>query len=422
MKTRKLFLNTLITSTLISSVACSSDDDNNNSETGEQATSKYVVAATSGDNDYLVGGSEISASAIYDATASTAIQSPGDRTWTFYNDDVVYGFLYNQTDAGTTSSYILDETGNIVKRNELALEVSIHTRGEVNDHLILAYSDRLRSTDKHFGYFYKVNPETDASEFFTVDNMNLLEEGETAYYTDIAEYQNHLIVGARSLNSSSFSSNYYNNTYIIVFNSDFTVKQVIKDTGRTGFVAGQWRSQGETGLEVIDNGDLYVFSSGQTNYADADAVTVPSGVLRINDGNWEFDNDYFFDITQASSGHNLFRTYYLGGTTFVVSMYPGSNSNATFGTDADRFAVIDVATQTFNWVTGFPTAQGIENDPFSIETPFIDKDNKQLVVPVTTSGNQNYLYIINPETAQASQSSQVTAEGIKAVGILEYKK
>ncbi len=422
MKLTNLFLYLFIGLSTFTFSSCKDDDDETTSEsetTTDNTATKYVIAASSGDNDYLVIGDTLSSDVTYDATASDAVQAAGDRTWTFFGTDVVYGFLYNQSDAGTTASYILDDSETITERNELALDISVQTRGVVGDNVVFAYSDRLKDTTAaQYAYFYVVDPETDASTEYEVATDDLLEDGEAAYFTDIAEYEGNMIAGARSISSSAFASDYYNNTYVVVFNDDFTVKQIIKDSGRTGFVAGQLYSQGETGLEVTDDGDLYVFSSGQTCYADAETTTIPSGVLKINAGEFAFDSDYFFDISAASDGYNLFRTYYMGGTTFVVMMYPGTNSNATFGVSADRFAVVDVAEETFTWVTGFPEASGADDDPFSIGTPFIDSDNSRLVVPVTTSDDDNYIYSIDPSDASSEQLSPVTAESIKAVGKL----
>lgn len=420
MNIKKQLLGILALGALISMTSCSSDDEiKPGGEGGTEVTSKFVVAATSGENDYLVKGDELSATTIFDATTSSAIQVAGSRSWNFYGNKVLYGFLYNQADAGTTASYILNSDGIVTQRNELALAHSIQTRGISNEKLVWAYSDRMRNPEvDQYAHIYVIDPETDASTVHSVVTSNLLEEGEAAYLTDITEFNGLTIAGARSISSSAFDSEYFNNTYVIVFNSDFSVRQVIKDSGRTGFVAGQFLSQGDTGLEVVDNGDLYVFSSGQTNYANAETMTIPSGILKVNNGQFDFDDNYFFNITQASGGHNLYRTYYMGGSTFVLSMYPGTNQNATFGVAADRFAVIDVASQSFTWVSGFPTPAGGENDTFSIGAPFIDSVKNRLVVPMTTSSNQHYLYAINPTNASATQLSKVTAEGVKAVGIL----
>lgn len=425
MKTNRFFLNIIAITAILTLASCSKDDNEGGEPNPDnKQASKYVLIAKSKDNNYLVAGDKVDASTPYDATSKEAVQAAGNRFWSFFNKDVVYGFIYNQTDPGVTASYVLDSNGKVKLRNELGLKTSIHTRGIYDNHLVLAYSDRLRKSDvPQHAYFYKINPKTDTSESFKLVTNDILEKGEAAYFTDIAEYEGHLIAGARSINSPKFSSKFYNNTYVVVFNKDFTVKQVIKDTGRTGFVAGQRWSQGETGLEVVESGDLYVFSSGQTNYGDAKKKTIPSGILKINKGKFEFDKNYFFDISKASGGHNLFRTYYVGGSKFVVLMYPGANEKATFGVNADRLAVVDVASKSFKWVTGFPSsAGGGKKDPFSIGVPFVDSDKNRVVIPVTTSDKKSYLYVVNPSTAVAKKGSTITAEGVRGFGILSNKK
>lgn len=425
MKAKKQFYSLFVFAiiALLPFTSCDDSEDIPEPDPEPEATSKYVVIASSGENDYLVAGNAIAADSTYDATSAGALQSVGNSFWSFVGDKVAYGFLYNQTEAGTTGSYILNADGTISQRNEIGLEVSIHTKGIVNDKLVVAYTDRLRDTTvANTAYFYEIDPETDIATAYTVVTNDMLEEGEAGYLTDIAEYEGYMIAGARSINAPAFTSDYLNNTYVVVFNSDYTVKQVIKDEGRTGFVAGQKYSQGLTGLEVVNNGDLYVFSSGQTNYVVADSILIPSGILKINAGDFEFDQEYFYNITEASNGYNLFRSYYLGGSTFVLSMYPGKGSNATFGVNADRFAVVDVAAESFTWVSGFPTASGIEDDPFAVGEPFVDSGNELLIVPVVTSDNDNYLYSINPSTATASQQSEVIAEGVSALGKLSVEE
>ncbi len=430
MKVTKHFFKFLLLATIVLPFSSCEDDDTNTTpdpgteipeDTTSVSFSKYVIVATSEDNDYLVSGSSIAIDSTYDATTTDALQSVGNSFWTFVDDKVAYGFLYNSTEAGTTGSYILNEDGEVELRNEIGLEVSVHTKGLVNDKLVVAYTDRLRDTTvSNNAYFYEIDPETDASTLYTVVTNDMLEVGEAGYLTDIAEYEGYLIAGARSINGPSFTSEYLNNTYVVVFNSDYSVKQVIKDEGRTGFVAGQKYSQGLTGLEVVEDGDLYVFSSGQTNYVVADSIIIPSGILKINAGEFAFDEDYFFNITEASEGYNLFRTYYMGGTTFVLKMYPGIGSSATFGVNADRFAVVDVATESFTWVSNFPTASGVEDDPFVVGEPYADTANNRLLVPVTTSANKNYVYAIDASSALTTQLSQVVAEGVSAMGMLTY--
>ncbi|MCG1035315.1 DUF4374 domain-containing protein [Polaribacter sargassicola] len=423
MKSKNQILSLLAVSALLFFTACSDDNsteiDDIDDVDDTVEVSKYVIAASSGENDYLVYSDNIDAGTTLDATAADAIQSPGTRVWANFGEEVLYGFLYNGADASTSASYIMNEDGTISKRNELALDVSIHTRGVVNDDIILVTSDRLRDTTvAQQAYFYKVDSQTDASTEYTLVTDDLLEDGEIAYFTDVAEYEDQIILGARSINSSSFSSDYFNSTYVVVLNDDFTVNQVIKDSGRTGSVASQKYSQGDTGLEVVENGDLYVFSAAQTDYATAATSDVPSGILKINQGTYEFDEDYFFNITEASGGYNLFRSYYTGGTTFILAMYPGTGDNATFGIDADRFAVVDVATKSFTWVTGFPADALVG---WEYRVPYLDSENGRLILTASPSETENYLYSIDPDTATATQLAEIIGESAKAVSKLTYK-
>ena len=416
----------LIAMSLLIFSSCTKDNKEKETEgeTTENVKEQYVVAVSSGENDYLVGTENLENT--INATSSEAFQTQGSRLWNFFENKVAYGFIYNQTDPSTTASYILNKDGKIEKRNELALKVGVHTRGLVNGELILGYSDRNREPkpgqpkEDQKAYFFKVDPKTDASKSFEIKTENLLGNGEFAYFTDIAEYEGNIIAGARSLKDAKFSSDHFNTTYVVVFNPDFTVKKVITDTGRTGFVAGQRLSQGETGLEVVDNGDLYVFSSGQTNYAEAKTSTIPSGVLKINKGTMEFDKDYFFDITKASGGSNLYRTYYVGGDKFVVNMYDGKGEKATFGVSADRFAIVDVVKKEFKWVEGdLPKAKGGKKDKFLIGSPYIDKKNSRIIVPITDSDANSYLYEISTGSTQAKKLGKIIGESAKGIGKLQ---
>src|SRR5690606_5391150 len=120
MKYTQNLLNLTAVAALMAFASCSSDDSGDNGGDhggGDPVASKYVVTASSGENDYIVSGDQWDSGTVYDATTAGAVQSPGDRIWSFYKDEVLYGFLYNQADAGTTASYVLNPEGTITKRN-----------------------------------------------------------------------------------------------------------------------------------------------------------------------------------------------------------------------------------------------------------------------------------------------------------------
>src|SRR5699024_2893307 len=287
----------------------------------------------------------------------------------------------------------------------------MQVRGDYKDNLLVGYSSRSH-TDP-VATFYKINATTEAiSDEIVVPTDTLAPQGEIAYFTDIAQYGDYILAGFRTISGGAddelgtFGSEHLNETFIAVYDKNFNPVKVIHDSGRTGQIAGQTRSQGRTGIDQVDNGDVYVFSSA------IEAPDVPSGVLKINEGELAFDQDYFFNISEASGGSDVYRTYYMGGTTFIVRMFDGQ---ASANPDVPRtgFAVVDVAQKTFTWVE-----DGVPSEISAISAPYIDKDNNQLIYGITTPDTRPHLYSIDPETATMTQGTEVVAEGILGIGKL----
>jgi|SRR5690625_294808 len=392
--------------------ACSSDDVKDSNSENPEITEQYVIVATDSENSYLLTAQDISEGSI---SAGNSIQVIGTPGWYFAKDIAAYGFVYRQGDPGTTQSFALDDSGKLQARNEINLNVSIQSRGLVNDQIFVEFSSR--NYLEPVATFYKINPVTEGvSGPFVINTENLTGNGEYAYLTDIADYKGKVLIGIRTIKAGSdgaeetedlFASDYNDHTYVGVFNQDLELEKIIEDQGRTGIVAGQLRSAGETGIEPVENGDVYVFSSA------LDAENVPSGILKIKEGEWEFDQDYFFNISEASGGYKLYRTYYAGNNNFVLRMFSEANtSSASEDYTRNKFAVVNVADQTFDWVEGVPS--GILN----IGEPHIEKDKNQVVFPIETSGYPA-LYIIDVNQKQMNKGLEIRAEEVTAVGKLK---
>lgn len=408
---KKLYLSFALAAVL-GFTSCSDDDDSSGGgPDSSNASEQYVVAATSEENSYLLTTEDISEGEL--SIVGDGLQVVGTPSWYFFKDVAAYSFVYRQGDPGTTQSYILNEEGDLEGRNELDLQVSIQSRGIIGDEMFVQYSSR--NYEEPVSTFYKINGETQGvTGPITIDTEELANNGEYAYITDIAEYNDQVLVGYRTIKAGSdgednaFNSDFNNSTKIAVFNQDLELQQrIIDDSGRTGNVAGQQRSQGETGIEPVENGDIYVFSSA------IDATDVPSGILKINNGTMEFDEDYFFNISEASGGYKLYRTYYVGENTFVLRMFSEEGSaSATPGDIRNRFAVVNVSDQTFNWVE-----TGVPSNITGIGTPYIDANNNQVVFPIETEGYPR-LYILNTDNNTMSAGTEVVAESISAIGKL----
>ncbi|MCC9138412.1 DUF4374 domain-containing protein [Pontibacter silvestris] len=407
---RRFPLAILLGFSLLSLASCE-DDEAATPVTEVTEAHQYVIAASSGENSYLLQTNSIESGSV-SAQGGNAIQVLGDRSWFFYEDLAAYSFIYAQNLPGVTSSFVLDEEGMLTQRQELGLEVSMQSRGTYKDNLIVEYSSR--SYADPVATFYKINAVTEEiSPEISVSTENFTGNGEMAYFTDIAEYGDYILLGVRTISGGAdaalgtFGTKYADSTFVAVYDENFNLQKIIRDGGRTGQVAGQSRSQGETGIEQVENGDLYVFSSAMNS------TSAPSGVLKINSGELEFDDDYFFNISEASGGNKLYRVYYIGGTTFCLQMYETAGLDIT-GSTTNSFAIVDVAAKTFNWVTNVPS--GITE----VSTPYVDQDNNEIVFGITTTDTYPHLYIIDPATATMTQGIEVIAEGISGIGKLSY--
>lgn len=407
------FIFTLLFSGLLLA-SCSSDDDNSDDSINEPgASEQYVMMATDSENTYLLTSEEISEGSV-SAQADNSTQVIGTPRWYFAKDMAAYGFIYRQGDPGTTQSFALNENGQLEPRNELNLTVSIQSKGLVDNEIYMQYSSR--NYEEPFSTFYTIDPVTQAVNGpITIATDDIVDNGEYAYITDVAGHNGKVLLGIRTIKAGSdggeetenlFDSDFNDHTYVGVFNKDLEMEKLIVDSGRTGLVAGQYRAGGETGIEPVENGDVYVFSSA------LDAEDVPSGILKINDDNWEFDEDYFFNISEASGGYKLYRTYYVGNNNFVLRMFTEPNTSSA-GVDVTRnkFAVVNVVDQTFSWVDDVP--QGI----LDIGEPYVDKENNEVVFPIETSGYPA-LYSIDVNTSQMTKGLEIMAEEVTAVGKL----
>lgn len=398
---------------LLALTSCSEDENPvTNEEENNAVTEQYVIASSDTENTYLLTTEKVSEGSISPQNTNST-QVLGTPIWYFFKDQALFSFVYRKGDPGTTKSFVLNDQGELEVRNEIDLQVSMQSKAIIGDEIYLQYSSRNYAEPA--ATFYKINGNTEVvSGPFTINTEELAGNGETAYLTDIAGYKDYILVGYQSINAGenggeTWTSTHYDHTYVGVYTKDFEFVKRIEDTGRTGFVAGQSRSQGETGIEPVENGDVYVFSSAMG------IKELPSGVLKINNGTLAFDKDYFFNISEASGGYKLYRTHYLGENTFVLRMF--TEKNTASGSPADtrfKFAVVNVVDKTFDWVTGVP--DGI----LSIGVPYVNKKDNEVVFPIETSLYPT-LYTIDANTASMTSGKEVVAEGVQAVGRLSIQ-
>lgn len=422
MKTLKLLTSLFIGGSLLLSLSSCSDNSLSIDDDGEFAgEDQYIIVASSGNDpdadSYLLQTSDINGGMIDATDDEQTTQVDGKPRWFFFKDIAAYSFVYAKGNKAPGASYILDNNGQLKPRREFKLNRTKQVVGTYNDYITVGYSSG--SSADPIASFQKIDAFGEAvSSEIIIPTDTLGPQGEIAYFTDMAQFGEHIFASFRPIiadpdagRSEKFATDHPNETFIAVYDEDFEPVKVIHDEGRTGPVAGQNRGSAYTGLEVVESGDMYVFSSA------IDAPEVASGVLKINEGDLSFDSDYFFNISASSGGHDLYRSYYMGGSTFILRMFNEPHSAGASPEDTKtKFAVVDVAKKTFHWIE-----KGIPSDITNMSSPYIDRENNRLVVGIKTEDTDPHLYSIDPDTKRMTKGIKVNAYGITAVGKLSIQ-
>lgn len=214
-------------------------------------------------------------------------------------------------------------------------------------------------------------------------------EATRTYYLDMIERDGKLFMGVH------YENNFVpvnDNAYVAVIDlSTNAVEKVISDT-RTGMVFGGQASN--AGMIMDSNGDIYVQALGTTNAGGAG----PSGVLRINSGQTEFDNDYFFDL-EDEVGNICYGIYHTsGGRTFTANVQDESDfwEYAT-GQPQFKYVEIDLTNrQSIGDVPGLPTTYG------SRRMIIHEMEDQSLLFTIATN-DENAVYRLDAATNTSSR-------------------
>ena len=461
----KNFFKTLALAALTLPVCYACSEDNNNGPGGDgdggQTTERYVIAATvsstAGDVPVLLSTSSLEEGTL--SALGNGLVNDGATQWVFYSDDYLYGLNYNQGNNATTRSYFLNAAGQVEAR---AAEYSTRrfTTYGTFDKYILTFStgdgptiwnDENGYTPKAFLISYlDVEEET-----YTTNNTeneaflseNFLGNGEYVTLAGVQEQNGRLFAAAVPMglsqygtkrdggkyvkypdlvkteaggsNSSSYKKDelqwtqYPNECYVAIFDdASLNGKRLIK-TDKISYACGRFKSQYYQMLWAADNGDIYVFSpSYAKTMADArQQTTLPAGVVRIKNGQTDFDKDYYVDIEAQSGGISFQRSWPAGSSKFLLLMYDRPLTEKGFV--ATQLAIFDGESGKLTYVSGLPATEEIS--AFGT-TPYYE--NGKVYIAVTTTSGYPAIYGIDTATATAQKGLTIEATKINGVGKL----
>jgi hypothetical protein len=250
-----------------------------------------------------------------------------------------------------------------------------------------------------------------------MDMVQLAGNGEMAHFTGVFQVDNKIYVPYMCIQDNYFRTDFTDSVWIAVLSwPDMTLEKVIRDN-RTSYIGHYFALNG---IAQVDNGDVYTFSSAPIGHAAEGIVpsTKPSAAMRIKTGTDEFDRDYFFDLQTKSGGYHLYKAFYLSGTKFLLTFYNDKVQTAQWGgSDNIRFAIADVAAQSFAWVTGLPEADRLVHVS---RLPYVAEDGSSISFGITVADEYPHVYTIDAATAKATKGLEVISGCITSIGKLTF--
>lgn len=178
--------------------------------------------------------------------------------------------------------------------------------------------------------------------------------------------------------------------------------KTIKDT-RTGPI-GVYGNQ--PSVLKTETGDIYTFSSNSIAYGMSETGK-PSGILRVRNGDTEFDKNYFLDFESQFKGKIVMGSYLGGGKALVRYISLTDDANAKPGNwDAFKLtnylfelAIVDLEAKTITKVKDVPKHAG----GFA-RAPFVENGKAYMSI---VSDTEVRIYEIDPATATGKKGALV---------------
>ena len=461
---RKFAVVTLSTIALAVMAAC---ETNTNIPTGgtqnNDAVRPYVLATqgtfTGNTTNALVTASDLNSGVV---GMANGLVNDGATYWVFYGDKYLYGLTYNQGNAGTTRSYVMNDDYTLAAR-PAEYAVRRFTTFGIYDRYIMTFStgdgpaewaDANGFIPKSFLVSYL---DVEAETYATNDTLeehylseNFLGNGEFVTLAGIEEVNGKIFSAAVPMGLSQYGvkaeggkwvkpgnedlvkteaggsgsgaykegelqwTQYPDECWVAIFEDETLAERKLIRTDKISYACGRNKSQYYQMIWTAESGDVYVFSPSyaKTMADERQQTTLPAGVVRIKAGTEEFDPNYYVNIEALTNGISFLRTWYIGGDKFLMLMYDMPLVPATTMT-ASRLAIFDAESATLSYVEGLPSAErisGFGTAPYS--------EDGKCYIAVTLTDDYPAIYAIDAATAVATKGLTVEATQIGGIGRL----
>lgn len=347
-----------------------------------------------------------------------------EYTWVFSGHDAI-GMVYQQQFAGL--GYGLRWTSDeaqFAKLGEFRIDTRFSNYGFFNGQLLTSVggqvsADGTRNDGATFGFWNVTADGVKLDHTKTIWTENVTGNGQQITFSSIIDNGDDTFLTAMVQSafhqtgtgdgSSVGEVKYPDSCWVAKMDKNLNVLHVYRDN-RISYAAGQYRSQVLHEVHKADDGTVYVFSN-----AFNAATTLKAGALRIKKGASEFDKDYYYDLQTPAGGYKFRRVWHMTGNKFLLEIYNEKTINTM--TAGHQFALIDMESQTFTWLSGIPTKNLITSGSETGGVPMYADGT--IYLPLTQFGQDASIYLVNPNTGVATKGITIKgATEIRTIGKL----
>jgi hypothetical protein len=445
-------------------LACENSMPANNDVPASDVERPYVIASQ-GTFSNTTTNALLTASSLSQGVVGMeqGLVNDGASYWVFWGDKYLYGLTYNQGNAGTTRSYVMNSDYTLSARSAEYAVRRFTTVGTYDKYIMTTSTgDGPQEWADENGFLPKsilislLNVE---DETYTTNNTleecylaeNFLGNGEFVTLAGIEEVAGKIYSAAVPMGLSQYGvkadggkwvregyadlikteaggsgsgaykegelqwTQYPDECWVAIFDDQSLATKKLIHTDKISYAAGRNKSQYYQMIWRTERGDVYVFSPSyaKTMADERQRTSLPAGVVRIGAGSQEFDDNYYVNIEALADGRSFLRTWYVGGSKFLMLMYDSVLEPAKTMT-ATELAIFDAEAATLTPVSGLPAKNSISG--FG-STPYAE--GGKVYIPVTLTDNYPAIYVIDTATAVATKGLTVEATQISGVGRLE---
>ncbi|OHX67845.1 DUF4374 domain-containing protein [Flammeovirga pacifica] len=394
---------------VITLTGCNDDSSTPTAPKDAGITMGFKVTGTP-ETEYVLTQKDIMNSEV--TVSGTGLETQG---WNFFYQVGNTLFVSGYDEAKTCQSYTADANGTIQKGGSFVYDDPIQMFGHSSDNTLFFGLDNFYSgTSAKTLYIVDVSS-GQITKKVTVNIDERADEGLTAWATALVQNGDKFFIPYHLVTADgNVGTPEVNTAYVAVYSYDAIInagseavspEKIITDT-RTSHIG----TNGHTSSIIrTENGDLYSFSSGFEMAGVYPAATVPSGILKINNGETDFDDNYFLNINELTNGGAIFWFDYVGNNKAIARVLTEDIGGpwAAYGRDVfnQKLVSIDLVAKTVTDVADVPLHAKRYTSP-------VEKINGKVYVSIETA-NDAYVYEVDVDNATATKGGKIVGKTIK---------